>query len=176
LGLVFLVMLWTLVPGSASSAYWLGLAFQTPSLTSNVICLAWVLNRVRSEQAPVLSMARSQAQAIKILTMFGVVLGWVLLLDTLAWLPVSVYAWGFSSVAFGAVAVLASLLWLMMRSVGSVLLFIVLTLFALSRLPTGNVWDAVLDPWLWVALQVGWLINVARRLMPAGRWPPATRV
>jgi hypothetical protein len=176
MGLSFLVMLWTLLPDSASPAYWLGLAFQTPSLMSTVICLAWVLNRVRSEQAPVLSMARSQAQAIKILTMFGVVLGWVLLLDTLAWLPVSVYAWGFSSVAFGAVAVLASLLWLMMRSVGSVLLFIVLTLFALSRLPTGNVWDAVLDPWLWVALQVGWLINVARRLMPAGRWPPATRV
>jgi hypothetical protein len=176
LGLVFLVMLWTLVPGSASSAYWLGLAFQTPSLMSNVICLAWVLNRVRSEQPPAFFMARSQARAVKVMTIFGVVLGWVLLLDTLAWLPVSVYAWGFSSAAFGAVAVLASLLWLMMRSVGSVLPLIVLTLFVLTRLPTGNVWDAVLDPWLWVALQVGWLINVARRLMAAGRWPPATRV
>ena len=24
--------------------------------------------------------------------------------------------------------------------------------FAASRLPSGNVWDAVLDPWLWLAL------------------------
>jgi hypothetical protein len=176
LGLVFFVMLWTLVPGSASPAYWLGLAFQTPSLMSTVICLAWVFNRVRSEQNLTFLMARSQARAIKIMTMFGVVLGWVLLLDTLAWLPLSVYAWGFSSAAFGAVAVLASLLWLIMRSAGSVLPLIVLALFVLSRLPTGNVWDALLDPWLWVALQAGWLVNVARRLMEAGPWPPATRV
>ncbi len=176
MGLSFLVMLWTLLPGSTSPAYWLGLAFQMPSLMSTVICLAWFLNRVRSKQSPAFSIAGSQARVIKILTMFGVVLGWVLLLDTLAWLPVSVYAWGFSSAAFGAVAVLATLLWLMMRSVGSVLPLIVLTLFVLSRLPTGNVWDALLDPWLWIALQIGWLINVARRLMAAGRWPPATRV
>jgi hypothetical protein len=25
-------------------------------------------------------------------------------------------------------------------------------LFVLLRLPTGNVWDAVLDPWLWLGL------------------------
>lgn len=175
-GLGFLVMLWTLLPDRVSPAYWLGLAFQAPSLMSTVICLAWVLNRVRPEQSPAFLMARSQTWATKIVTLFGVVLGWVLLLDTMAWLPVSVYAWGFSSAAFGAVVVLAVLLWVMMRSVGSVLLLIVLTLFVLSRLPTGNVWDALLDPWLWVALQVGWLINVARRLMVAGRWPPATRV
>jgi hypothetical protein len=176
MGLSFLVMLWALLPDGASPAYWLGLAFQTPSLMSTVICLAWVLNRVKYEQSPAHWMARSPARAIKILTMFGVVLGWVLLLDTLAWLPVSVYRWGFSSVAFGAVAVLATLLWLMMRSAGSVMLLIVLTLFVLSRLPTGNVWDALLDPWLWVALQVGCLINVARRLMAPERWPPTTHV
>jgi hypothetical protein len=176
MGLSFLVMLWTLLPGSAAPAYWLGLAFQKPSLMSTVTCLAWAFNRARSEQSRAFLMARSQDRTIKILTMFGIVLGWVLLLDTLAWLPVSVYAWGFSSAAFGAVAVLATLLWLMMRSVGSVLILVVLTLFVITRLPTGNVWDALLDPWLWVALQVGWLINVARRLMVAGRWPPATRV
>jgi hypothetical protein len=26
--------------------------------------------------------------------------------------------------------------------------------FALLRLPSGNVWDAVLDPWLWLAAHV----------------------
>jgi hypothetical protein len=29
---------------------------------------------------------------------------------------------------------------------------VALMVFVLWRLPTGNVWDAVLDPWLWVAL------------------------
>jgi hypothetical protein len=29
-----------------------------------------------------------------------------------------------------------------------------LLVFAAWRLPTGNVWDAVLDPWLWIALNV----------------------
>jgi hypothetical protein len=176
LGLALCVMLWTLLPGSAAPAYWLGLAFQTPSLMSTVICLAWLLNRVRSERPPVFLMTRSQARAIKILTVLGVVLGWVLLLDTLAWLPVSVYAWGFSSAAFAAVAVVASSLWLTTRSAASVVPLVVLALFVLSRLPTGNVWDALMDPWLWVALQVEWLINVARRRMAARRSPPATRV
>ena len=30
----------------------------------------------------------------------------------------------------------------------------VLTLFALTRWPTGNLWDALIDPWLWIALLV----------------------
>jgi hypothetical protein len=29
----------------------------------------------------------------------------------------------------------------------------VVVLFVALRLPTGNVWDAVLDPWLWVWAQ-----------------------
>jgi hypothetical protein len=29
---------------------------------------------------------------------------------------------------------------------------VALLLFAATRLPTGNVWDAVLDPWLFLAL------------------------
>jgi hypothetical protein len=28
-----------------------------------------------------------------------------------------------------------------------------LLLFAATRLPTGNVWDALLDPWLWLLFQ-----------------------
>jgi hypothetical protein len=31
---------------------------------------------------------------------------------------------------------------------------VVLTAYALLRLPTGNVWDAVLDPFVWLALHV----------------------
>jgi hypothetical protein len=119
--------------------------------------------------------AASRFDAPKILGAAAVVLGWVLLLDTLAWLPVSVYAWGFSSAALGAVAVLLTLLWVLSGSGGPVLMLGVLALFVLTRLPTGNVWDALLDPWLWGGLQAGWLIGAVRRRRMARRLSPATR-
>jgi len=183
LGLSFLVMTLTLLPGSASPAYWLGLAFQTPSLTSAVICLAWFLSRARMAQGEDAVMSEPQVTALKILSGLGVVLGWVLLLDTFALLPLSVYAWGFGAAAFGAVALFATLLWVVLGSaatnrmalVGPLLALSVLTLFVLTRLPTGNVWDALIDPWLWVALQLGWLVSAARRLMAGKRLLPATR-
>lgn len=184
-GLSFLVMAWTLLPGSTSPAHWLGLAFQTPSLMSAVICLGWFLTRARRQPGERVAMAERQVAALKVLGVAGVVLGWVLLLDTLAWLPVSVYAWGFSSAAVGAVAVFATLLWVVLGTAGAnrsapgllgpVLVLCVLTLFVLTRLPTGNVWDALIDPWLWVSLQAGWLISAARRLMVGKRALPATR-
>ena len=174
LGSSLLVMAWTLMPGSASPAYWLGLAFQTPSLMSAVICLAWFLDRARRKDSGGVRVAVPHVPALKILVTAGIGLGWVQLLDTLAWFPVPVYTWGFSSAAFGAVAVLVTLLWVFFGAAGAnrkapgwgglALPLAVLTLFVLTRLPTGNVWDALIDPWLWVALQVGWLISAARRL------------
>jgi hypothetical protein len=178
IGLSVLVMAWTLVPGSASPAYWLGLAFQTPSLMSAVICVAWFLNRARPGPQGGVQKAEPPIYSLKVLAAAGIALGWVLLLDALAWLPVSVYAWGFSPAALGVVAVLATLLWVAQGIAGGrgfAWTLFVLTFFVLTRLPTGNVWDALLDPWLWVALQAGWLISAARRLKKSRRLLPATR-
>lgn len=185
LGLALLVMSWTLVPGSASPAYWLGLAFQIPSLTSAVICLAWLFAVVRGEQGSGVSTANKQIDALKVLAGMGVILGWALLFDTLAWLPVSVYSWGFGSAAFGAVAVMATLPWVMLGTAGGnrvvpgllgpLLMLCVLILFVLTRLPTGNVWDALIDPWLWIGLQASWLISAARRLIARKRSSLAIR-
>lgn len=184
-GAALLVMAWTLLPGGTSPAYWLGLAFQTPSLMSAAICLAWLLTRARRGPAADVGVAHAQMQALTLLAAAGMGLGWVLLLDTLAWLPVSVYAWGFSAAAFGAVAVLAVLLWVVQGGAGknqclpgrgsALLLLSVLALFVLTRLPTGNVWDALLDPWLWGALQLRWLISATGRLGAGKHAPPATR-
>lgn len=186
LGLSLLVMLWTLVPGAASPAYWLGLAFQTPSLMSAVICLAWFFGRARQVPGPVVSLTGRRVHVAQIMGGLGIVLGWVLLLDTFAWLPVSVYAWGFSSAAFGVVAAFAILLWVVLGPAdanrmlpglaGPVLILFVLIVFVVTRWPTGNVWDALIDPWLWVALQAGWLISAARRRVATSCLPPATRV
>jgi hypothetical protein len=87
------------------------------------------------------------------------VLGWLLLLDTAALLPFSLYAWGFTPAAVAVTTALALLPWLGGRGklafVPSVyLLALVVAVMVVLRLPTGNVWDAWLDPWLWVALHV----------------------
>jgi hypothetical protein len=179
LGTGLFVMAWTLLPGPVSPAYWLGLAFQTPSLTSAVLGLVWL---VKAYGWP-LCARNDEFVAFDLLAAAGVVLGWVLLLDTLALLPVSVYAWGFSPAALGVVAVLTALLWAMCGMAeanqvasdwaGPALILLVLALFVLTRLPTGNVWDALIDPWLWLGLQVRWLLNAVRDWRAKRCLPPA---
>jgi hypothetical protein len=44
-----------------------------------------------------------------------------------------------------------------------VLVALVLIAYAGLRLPTGNLWDALLDPWLWVALQVRFIQGLLQR-------------
>ena len=172
-GAAGLVALWTLLPGEISPAFWLGLAFQTPSVMSVLLCLGWLWRFHR--QAPGVALNAVSRRALSWLAGLGVVLGWVLLLDTLAWWPLSVYAWGFSAAAVGAVALAAVLLWGISGQAVWVLPLGVLALFVATRLPTGNVWDALLDPWLWVALQGGWLVSLVRRWRVARHVSPATR-
>jgi hypothetical protein len=85
-------------------------------------------------------------------------LGWVLLLDTLGWGGTFIYAWGFGpvvpvAVLLGGAAALAWVawhpqpadqtrwLWLLAGAMG---------LFVLTHAPSGNAWDAISDPWLWL--------------------------
>ena len=157
--LPLLLILWCLWPGPASPAYWLGLAFRAPSLLLMLLC-AWALlahyRPARWAPAPMQAM-RHRAWVL-------VVLGWALLLDTLAFWPVSLYSLGFAPLTLGVLALLGLLPWLL-RDAGrlSVLLVVVLALHVLLRLPSGNVWDALLDPWLWIALQAEGLRRKLRR-------------
>ena len=170
-----LVSLWTLLPGVASPAFWLGLAFQSPSLMSVVFCIVWLLPPPGPVPGVVNLSATADSRSQKVLLLLGVVLGWVLLLDTLAWFPVSVYAWGFGSAAVALALLAAALLWLLSGSRATVSLLAVLAVFVLTRAPSGNLWDALLDPLFWLALQIGWLFNLARRHSMARRSSPATR-
>lgn len=176
LGLALLVIVLTLVPGESSPAYWLGLSFQTPSLMSALLCLVWALGHLRQDTGTMAQANAGKTRALTVLSLLGVGLGWVLLLDTLAWFPVSVYAWGFSAAALVLLVILAVLAWLLSGNWGTNLIGVgVLALFVLTRLPTGNVWDALIDPWLWVALQAGWLVSAVGRLRAVRRSTPATR-
>ena len=160
--LSLMVVLWALVPGSASPTFWLGLAFQAPSLMTVLLCLLWVYSKVGRRSESVFSDLGVLALDQKIALFLGVALGWVLLIDTLALWPVSVYAWGFSAAALGGVAIVIVVVWAFAAGhkpraarsrVSSVVILGVLALFVLTRWPSGNLWDALLDPWLWVALQ-----------------------
>jgi hypothetical protein len=97
-----------------------------------------------------------------------VLVGWLLLFDTFALFPVSVYAWGFKPAALALVVGLALLPWVLAgaaarRSLGLVQVWAALALFGLGRWPSGNLWDALLDPWLWVLLNGYLLRGLARR-------------
>ncbi|TXT41655.1 MAG: hypothetical protein FD135_59 [Comamonadaceae bacterium] len=166
MGLMLLVALWALWPGPASPAYWLGLAFQSPSGMSVLLCLVWA-SRMRPRRAFVYRVRPVLSRNEVILTLGGVLLGWVLLGDMLAWWPVSVYALGFGTPALALVCVLALCLWLTgdASSAGQAAswsLLLVLLMFVLTRLPSGNLWDALLDPGLWLVLQIRVLMWLLR--------------
>lgn len=176
-----LVAAWTVMPGSMSPAYWLGLAFQAPSLTLIVVSGIGLFIAARSPppneaedgsmRVPAADGANAAGiasqPAIDAASLAGILLGWLLLLDTFALLPFPLYAIGFSAAAVVVVAVLVTLPWIAFgaRGGGAMVALVgvlVLTLFVTMRLPTGNLWDALLDPLLWVVLQVGWLGRALR--------------
>ncbi len=167
-----LVLLSMCLPGPYSPAYWLGLAFQAPSAVTVLWCAGCLVQRwgstsaVRLPAAPANRMQRG-------LVVAGVLVGWALLLDTFALLPLQLYAWGFSPAALAVVLVAAVVPWLVLGGGPQALRThvwvapLALLVFAAWRLPTGNVWDAVLDPWLWIALHVYLVRNRPHRGFPS---------
>ena len=165
LGWVVLLLLSVCLPGQWTPSFWLGLAFQSPSVmvTALLLWVSFMLLWPGVFHRP----NTAQVQALWRLGLGGVVLGWVLLLDTFALWPFSLYAFGFSPAAVLAVALCAVVPWVMGLApqawrVPMVLMGGVLLVHVVLRLPTGNVWDALLDPLLWLALQVAGLARGLR--------------
>ncbi|MES2948471.1 MAG: hypothetical protein V4858_08010 [Pseudomonadota bacterium] len=152
---------WTWLPGPYAPAHWLGLAFQAPSVAAVLLCDA-LLRRRFFPSRPGPTNADGPSRVAMALAWAGVLLGWALVLDSFALLPVQLYAWGFSPAAVVLVLALALLPWAVgrwSRPVGPTRLWVVpiaVLVFAVWRLPSGNVWDAVLDPCLWLVLH--WVV------------------
>ena len=160
-----LLALWVWLPESYSAAYWLGLAFQMPSLVSVLLCMLLLVDAMVSERrtgADQMPVASGDSRLLLTLAVLGTMLGWALLLDTFALLPAQLYSFGFSPAATGLALLVVLLPWIISGNsasgcVGRLGLWVApaaVVAFGLWRLPTGNVWDAMLDPWLWVGLQV----------------------
>lgn len=144
------------LPGEASPAWWLGLAFQYPSGMLLGLCLLGLHARWQEKPAgPVMPASTAAAIAIA---------GAALYLDAIGWLAQGYYYAAFGPVAAPAVALLGILACVvaLLRGRGgrqNLALLGALLLFTLLRLPSGNLWDAVIDPLLW-----GWaLAALARR-------------
>lgn len=153
LGLPLALLLWCLLPGTVSPAYWLGLAFRAPSLLLALLCAAALVRHYRPQVA-----WPGALDALRPWALVPVLLGWALLLDTFAVWPLSLYALGFAPLTLGVLVLLGLLPWLLRGTWAlSALVTAALVLFVFFRLPSGNVWDALLDPWLWVLLQADWL-------------------
>lgn len=138
------------LPGKASPAYWLGLALQYPSGLLLGLCLLSLCARWRGA-APRSFMSTPLAAVLA-------VAGTALYLDAIGWLSLGLYHAGFGPTAAPALALLgaAGCALALLRGHGgreAPALFGAFVLFSLLRLPTGNLWDAVLDPLLW-----GWAL------------------
>lgn len=149
---------WSWIPGPYAPVHWLGLAFQAPSLVTVLLCAVNLHARLFSARTLKRS-AEPTPRASLALAALGVLAGWALLLDTFAWLPVQLYQWGFSPAASALMLLVVLVPWVIGRAerrAGTMIWVapLAIVLFVVLRLPTGNLWDAVLDPWLWIALHV----------------------
>jgi hypothetical protein len=136
----------------------LALSFQTPSLLSQTLLLTVLWHGLRGRATQALAPEHTSPVAPTGAWAILALLGWVLLLDTLGWGGTFIYAWGFGpalpvAVLLGCAAGLAwaawrpqaqhplHWLWCLAAAMG---------LFVLTRAPSGNAWDAISDPWLWL--------------------------
>lgn len=139
------------LPQGASPAYWLVLAFQWPSGVLLGCCLL-ALSKAWPGLPPVTPMPTRLAALIALA-------GTVLYLDAIGLLSLELYSWGFgpylaplAALATGAACALAAV---QGRARAHALVALgAVALFSMLRLPTGNLWDALLDPLLW-----GWAVG-----------------
>ena len=148
---VAVLALW---PHGGWSAY-AALALQAPSLLS----VTWAL-LLLSQALWIRTLPSHDRRTPMVAWLLLCALGWLLVIDTLDWWPhawgVSWYAWGFSA---GSLWLCACLVMALAWHRGGVWVWqsvALLLVYALFRWPSGNVWDAWLDPvvWIWAHIQV----------------------
>ncbi|QOY92705.1 hypothetical protein IM543_13915 [Massilia sp. UMI-21] len=143
------------LPGQASPAWHLGLAFQYPSGMLAALCAVKLHARWRA--APAAASGLAGAMPLRLAAVLAAV-GSVLYLDAIGLLTLGLYYAGFGPRLTPLLAMLLALACAAAivrgrspAQAGAALAAVLL--FSLARLPTGNLWDALLDPLLW-----GWAL------------------
>ncbi len=157
---------WVAVPGTLGGHYWLGLAFQAPSIFTVLLSSVWMAQHISQFSAQQYERAVCLSQA-RVLVGLGVVAGWVLLFDTVGSFSASVYNLGFSAVAPAVALFVLALPWALSGrrwpDASTWIAVLAVVLFLALQLPTGNVFDALLDPGLWAALHIAALKILRQR-------------
>jgi hypothetical protein len=146
------------LPGAASPTFQLVLAFQMPSCLLVGLCLAQLCltGPQRAVMPPRLAMLIAAT-------------GVVLYLDAMGLLSVGLYYWGFGPSAAPVAAVLLTMGAALALALGKArpqafALLLAMMSFAILRLPTGNLWDALLDPLLWCWALCSLLLNALKNI------------
>lgn len=169
------LMVLMLLPGQYSPAYWIALAVQWPSGLLAGLCLVRLARPWRAPGAP---------EGIPLLMAAALaLLGVLLYLDTLGLVHLGLYYWGFgprgapllalAMMALCAVGVARGVAGGIAGGITQAHLFALLgalALFALLRLPTGNLWDALLDPLLWIWAVVSLAIKTIKIKQGVVQW------
>lgn len=158
------------LPGQAAPAWSLGLAFQYPSGLLTACCLLKLLDRGRGAGA-VCALPAGLAAPLSIA-------GTALYLDAFGVISQGYYYAGFAAIGAPILAVLATIGCAVAIVRGRHLrqalpLLGAFLLFSLLRLPTGNIWDALIDPLLW-AWALAALATAGLRRLRRNRQPAAT--
>lgn len=146
-----IAMLLMLLPGQLSPSYWIVLAFQWPSALLVGLCLLKLAKPWLPHDAPARSPALLPLPLAATIALFGA----ALYMDALGLLSLGLYYWGFGPqgapllALVGAAVCAAGIVHGRWRGLCAAALG-ALILFSVLRLPTGNLWDALLDPFLWL--------------------------
>ncbi|MCX8521857.1 MAG: hypothetical protein ORN28_10025 [Rhodoferax sp.] len=167
LALLFMLGALATAFGPLQSMHWLGLAFQSLSFPAMLLCALALYPVLAGPDLPIRQRVPVENRVSIGYLLLAVLPGYVLLLDTFALLPLQMYAWGFGRMALFCLLLLGLLPLVLALATPKwwVLVPASLLLFAATRLPTGNVWDALLDPWLWLFANGVLVRDVYRRFV-----------
>jgi hypothetical protein len=145
-GVVIAAVVLMALPDAASPAYWLTLVFQYPSAL--LVGFSLVSLHARWQGRPA-RLVMPPALAVPL-----VVAGLVLYLDAFGVLALGLYSSGFGAVGAPLIACAAAIACAVAIArgqavAGAAALLVAVLLFSVLRLPSGNLWDALLDPLLW---------------------------
>ncbi|MFC7514468.1 hypothetical protein ACFQUU_05585 [Herbaspirillum sp. GCM10030257] len=139
-------MLFAVLPGESSISFWLGLAFQWPSGLLFGLCLVKLHLTFRGSL---------EKTVMPVTLSVPIVLGGALLyLDAIGILSLGIYYVGFEPVFAPLLALMLAIASSAVAVIGKMpssafALLLAAAMFMLLRLPTGNLWDSLLDPLLW---------------------------
>ncbi len=174
------LLTWSTLGGEASPAYWLALAFQWPSGLLTALCGVALVVRWRGQaRGHGHGLGRFEPMPVWFATAIAVA-GLCLYTDASGWVAFGLYGAGFGprgapllAVLLAAACVGALMKRLVQPHAAAVL--VALVLFMTLRLPTGNLWDALLDPFLWIWATAAVIVHAVRRLHLRSRVRPAAR-